>query len=161
MSILCLSLALHALAQESAGGSSSSQVVQAERLMEAAPSQRIRGRNLFHPKRGLSALANEPSSSVDSLWPTLAGTQLGKGYLGALLKFPGAEESRFLGIGDSADGFQLQAVQRDRVTLLDLKAGKTKSLDLNPERSEGGASASELEQLFHPPLPDRGKKGKP
>jgi hypothetical protein len=78
-----------------------------------------------------------------------------------LLKFAGLDEARFLGKGESSGGFQLQAVQRDRVTLLNVKAGKVKELALNPEQLEGSASGSELDQLLHPLTIDRSTKGKP
>lgn len=162
MPILYMCLLFQLLPQGAAGelAPSASQVAQTEKLMEATPSQRIRSRNLFHPKRGLSAELGESPAMPESGWPSLLGTQLGKDHLGALLKWPGAEESRFLAKGETQEGLRLESVQRDRVTLLDVKAGKSRDLELNPESREGSGPGSELEQLFHPSTQGRGRKGK-
>lgn len=162
MSIVFMCLLFQVLPQEAAGGStpSASQVAQTEKLMEATPSSRIRSRNLFHAKRGLPAQPGEASAATETGWPSLLGTQLGQGHLGALLKWPGTEDSQFLAKGETVDGFRLESVQRDRVTLRNVKAGKSKDLELNPESREGSGPGSELEQLFHPSTQDRGRKGK-
>lgn len=136
---------------------SSGQVVRAEKLMEATPSQRIRNRNLFHPTRGI-LLAKADAAVIESTWPTLIGTQLGKGHRGALLKWPGQEESVFVLEGEVRDGFRLEAVQRDQVKLLDMKNAKNRVLELDPERGEDKAPRSELEQLFR--SKDQSKQGK-
>lgn len=150
MLLLCLHLFFQSPQPEVAGGTtpSASQVARAEKLMETTPSKRIRSRNLFDPRRGLTLSQGGDLAAVEPTWPSLLGTQLGKGHKGALLKWPGGEDSIFLALGETREGLRLESVQRDRITLVNVKAGKSRDLELDPERRNEKGQGSELEQLF-------------
>jgi len=134
---------------------------EARKWLELSPSQRIRKRNLFHPLRGTPPLSTASAALQDVRWPTLAGTQLGKGLLGALLKWTGTTEAKFLAQGEIYGGFHLKSVKRDRVTIVELESNTTRELELNPEATEGRSPTSDLEQVLRPTHIGKETKGKP
>ena len=142
-------------------GPSKADQEEARKWLELSPSQRIRKRNLFHPLRGTLPASTASTALQDVKWPTLAGTQLGKGLLGALLKWPGTTDAKFLGQGETYGGFQLKSVKRDRVTLVELESRTTRDLELNLGGAEGQSRTSDLEQVLRPAPVGKEFKGKP
>lgn len=118
------------------------------RWLEASPSVRIRGRNLFHPKRGAKPQGDSPESATGVVLPTLTGTQTGVKVEGALLRWPGRDEATFLKVGESVEGFRLESVTRERAILVNLSSGQRHTLEFEWDRGEVGGGHGELESVL-------------
>lgn len=133
------------------GSGLAAQAAQAEAWMRLPLSQRILSRNLFLATRGTASGKPGTSSPSDPALPALLGTQLGPEARGALLKWPGAEESVFLAPGETHLGWTLKAVQRDRAILVGEASGKQVEVSLEAEPGTPSGPASDWDSLLRRP----------